>query len=196
MSEKNPLSNTEKRQKLYAKADKVYSAKEYAYLAVFVALLIAAQLVLSVVLGVEVVSVLFIAYAYVFGAKRGMLAATAFSLLRQFLFGFFPVVLLLYLLYFNGLTVFFGWLGEKKRTALESRQLPIVMVFSCIATLCFTLTDNVISPLFLGYTWEQTKLYFVASVPVAIAHVVSVGISVFLLFLPLKRIFILLKRGL
>ena len=196
MKNKNLLSDTEERQSVYGKKNKVYSAKEYAYLSVFVALGIAAQLVLSVVLGVEVVSVLFISYAYVFGARRGMLAATAFSLLRQFLFGFFPVVLVLYLLYFNGLAAFFGYLGEKNRRAMESRQLPIVMVFSCIATLCFTLLDNVITPLFFGYTWEQTKVYFTASIAVAVAHVISVGVSVFFLFLPFKRIFIILKRGL
>ena len=55
------------------------AAKECAYLAVFVALLIAAQFVFSFLPGVEIVTVLFVGYAFVFGVKRGMLAATAFS---------------------------------------------------------------------------------------------------------------------
>ena len=55
------------------------SAKELAYSAVFVALLIGGQLAFSVLPGVEIVTVLYVAYAYVFGIRRGMVAATAFS---------------------------------------------------------------------------------------------------------------------
>ena len=79
----------------------VISAKDCAYIAVFAALTIAAQLALSVLPGVEAVTVLFISFSFVFGIKRGVIAATAFTLLRQFVFGVFPVVLVLYLIYFN-----------------------------------------------------------------------------------------------
>ena len=95
------------------------TAKEIAPLAVFVALVIAAQFVLSFVPGVEIVTVLFVSYAFVFGMRRGMLAATAFALLRQLLFGFYPTVLVLYLLYFNGLAALFGWLGQKVKNPLR-----------------------------------------------------------------------------
>ena len=82
----------------------VRSAKECAYLAVFVALLIGGQLALSAVPGVEIVTVLLVAYAFVFGACRGMMVATAFSLLRQMVFPFSPTVLVLYLIYYNFLS--------------------------------------------------------------------------------------------
>ena len=83
----------------------VNTAKECAYIAIFVALVIAAQMVLAVIPGVEFVTVLFVSYAFVFGWKRGVTAATVFALLRQFIFGFYPQVLVLYLLYFNALTL-------------------------------------------------------------------------------------------
>ena len=83
------------------KTDKVaHSAKECAYLAVFVAVTIALQALLAVVPGLELVTVMFVAYSFTMGAKRGVVAAVAFSLLRQFLFGIYPKVLVLYLLYF------------------------------------------------------------------------------------------------
>ena len=66
------------RAKTTKKKGVTHSAKECAYIAVFVALVIAAQLAFSAVPGVEVVTVLFVAYAFTFGVARGMIAATAF----------------------------------------------------------------------------------------------------------------------
>ena len=54
------------------------TAKELAQLAVFVALVIAAQFALSFIPGVEIVTLLFVVYAFTFGIYRGTLAATAF----------------------------------------------------------------------------------------------------------------------
>ena len=85
-----------------------YTAKECAYIAVFVALVISAQLVLSAIPGIEVVTVLFIAYAFTFGVVKGMFSATVFSLVRQLLFGVDLKVLVLYLIYYNFLTALFG----------------------------------------------------------------------------------------
>ena len=87
------------------------ASKECAYVAVFAALLIAAQLCFAFLPGVEIVTVLFIAYSFVFGARRGVLSAVTFSLLRQLVFGFFPVVLILYLIYYPLLAFLFGFLG-------------------------------------------------------------------------------------
>ena len=103
--------NEKKTEKSIGKAA-LRTSKEMAYIAVFVALLIAAQLVFSMIPGVEIVTLLFVSYAFTFGVCRGMVTATSFSLLRQFIFGFYPSVLALYLLYFNFLTLVFGLLGR------------------------------------------------------------------------------------
>lgn len=172
----------------------VRSAKECAYLAVFVALVIGGQLALSAVPGVEIVTVLFVAYSFVFGVRRGLLAATAFTLLRQMIFGFFPTVLVLYLIYYNGLAALFACLGGRVKRPL--RSLWWITLVACACTACFTLLDNVITPLFYRYTPEAAKAYFVFSLPVMIPQVVCTAVSVGTLFFPLQKGFAAAKRGL
>ena len=170
------------------------SAKECAYLAVFVALVIAAQVALSLVPGVEVVTVLFVSYAFSFGWKRGMVAATAFSLLRQVVFGVYPTVLALYLLYYNALTFVFGLLGRK--TQATGKTLWKIVLLACFSTVCFTMIDNVLTPLWYGYSARATKLYFYASLPFMIPQVICTAITTLALFLPLKKVFSMVKKSL
>ncbi len=170
-----------------AKKIAVRSAKEISFVAVFVALVIAAQLLLSAIPNVELVSVLFIAYAYAFGAKRGVAAATAFSLLRQLIFGFFPSVLCLYLVYYNLLTLVFAFLAKTLKSPVS--DLLWIVLTACVCTVFFTLTDDILTPLWYAYTASAAKAYFVASLPFLLLHVINVGVTVAFLFLPLERVF-------
>ena len=111
-----------------------YTAKECAYIAVFVALVISAQLALSMLAGVEVVTVLFIAYAFTFGVVKGMFSATVFSLVRQLLFGVDLKVLVLYLIYYNFLTAVFGMLGKNIKEPKEKMPLFILIALPCWTT--------------------------------------------------------------
>jgi len=167
--------------------------KECAYIAVFVALTIAAQLCLSVVPGVEIVTVLFVAFSFAFGVRRGMIAGTAFSLLRQLVFGFLPVVLILYLLYFNALTALFGFLGKKWQT-VRKRLLWIVLI-ACVCTVCFTLLDNLLTVLWYAYAPRAAKIYFYASLSVMLPQVVCTAVTVTVLFTPLCKIFQRLEKN-
>lgn len=170
----------------------VRSAKECTLVAVFVALLIAAQLVLSAIPGVEVITVLFAAFAFSFGRYRALAAATAFSLLRQLVFGFFPAVLVLYLVYYNVFALIFAFLGKKIQSPVKG--LALIVAVACICTVMFTLLDCVITPLFYGFSKSATRAYFYASIPVVLPQLVCVGVSTALLFLPLWRAFLLVKR--
>lgn len=172
----------------------VKSAKECAYLAVFVALVIAGQVLLSALPSVEIVTVMFVGYSFVFGVKRGMLAATAFSLLRQFVFGVYPTVLILYLLYFNGLAAVFGGLGRRVKKPLKN--LWWIVLLACVCSASFTLMDNILTPLWYGYSARVTKMYFTASLPIMITQVVCTAVSVGALFVPLEKTFQLAKKGL
>ena len=183
------FKNDRKTEKITAR-----SAKESAYLAVFVALVIAVQTVFSAIPGVELVTVMFVAYAYVYGRERGMIAATAFALLRQLVFGFFPVVLILYLFYYNLLAFIFGCIG-KTNTPPQRILLWIVLV-ACVLTVCFSLIDNILTPIWYGYSKKATKLYFTASLPFMIPQTINAAISVSLLFMPLHRVFTVTKRTL
>ncbi len=169
------------------------AGKECAYIAVFVALTISLQLCFSALPGVELVTVLFVSYSFVFGRKRGTVAAVAFALLRQFLFGFYPTVLLLYLLYYPLLACLFGWLGKKVSPIVF---LWLILLLACLAAVCFTMLDNILTPLWYGYTKQALKAYFYASFGFMLPQVICVAISVGFLFLPLQRVFSIIKKSL
>ena len=167
------------------------TSKECAYLAVFAALLIAAQICLAFLPGVEIVTALFIVYSFVFGVRRGVLAAVAFSLLRQLIFGFFPTVLILYLVYYPLLALLFGFLGGRVKQPV--RSLWWLTVIACLCSIMFILLDDVITPLWFAYTKDAAKAYFVASLSVMLPQVACTAVTVALLFLPLERVFHLVK---
>ena len=164
-----------------------HTAKECALLAVFVAVVIASQTILSAIPGVEIVTVLFVSYSFSVGWKKGMLAATAFSLLRQIIFGFFPTVLVLDLVYYNLLALSFGALGKKIKK--PTKYLPLIVLLACLGTVFFTIFDNVLTPLWYGYNKRATELYFFSSLPFMIPQVICTIISVTCLFLPLWKSF-------
>ena len=182
------LMNAEKKEKKSG----VRSAKDCACIAVFVAVLLASQLALSALPGVETVTALFAVYAFCFGYKRGWISATAFSLVRQVLFGFFSSVLVLYLVYYNFFVTVFAWLG--KRIKRVARGMLITVPTACVCTAVFTLLDCVITPLFYGFSVRASNAYFYASLSVMFSQIVCAGVSTALLFLPLWRAFVLIKR--
>ncbi len=223
-------------------------AKRVAVCAVAVALLIAVQFTLSMVPGVELVTVLLLCFCYAFGIYMGMITATCFSLLRCIIFGFYPNVLILYLVYYNVFALIFGILGkhraspwlcifimicvsalsayfaatglpisilyQKKVTILlwvlfalstaililycilliidrskSGRETASVTMIAVVCTICFTLLDDVISPLFYGYGKDAAWAYFLASLYVMIPQALCTLLSVFILFIPLKKVF-------
>lgn len=172
----------------------LYSAKECAYVAVFTGLLIAVQLVLSALPGIELVTLLLVTFSFTMGVHRSIISATLFSLLRQFIFGFSPTVLILYLIFYNLLCLCFGLLG--KRLKANIKGLIIVVVATAIISTLFTLLDDIITPLYLGYSLKATKAYFFASLPVMAIQTACASISVFCLFLPLNKVFEKVKKTL
>lgn len=172
----------------------VRSAKEIARTAVFVAMVIGAQYAFSAVPFVEIVTLLFVCYAYVFGAARGVVSAVAFALLRQLLFGFYPVVLMLYLAHFSLLSVVFGVLGKYgKRTGWKRLALVVAVAVAC--TVCFTLLDNVLTPLYYGYSQRAARMYFRASLPFMLGQSVCVSVSVGTMFIPLTKALFFIKKA-
>ena len=186
--------NDKNRQKITNGKTRANMAKECAYLAVFVALVIALQVVFAMVPGVELVTVMFVSYAFVFGWKRGMIAATVFTLLRQVIFGAYPTVLVLYLVYFNLLTLVFGLWGAKIKKPI--RALPWVVIAACFATACFTMLDNLLTTFWYGYSQRAREVYFMASLPVMTSQIICSAASVAVLFIPLQMVFARVKRSL
>lgn len=167
------------------------STKDCAYISVFVALVIVTQLLFSAIPGVELVTLLFASFSFVFGALRGSISATIFSILRQILFGFYPNVLILYLIYYNFLTIIFGLIGLKIKST--QRSLILIIVLACFCTSFFTILDNIITPIYYSYSIKARELYFKSSIPFMLSQCFCTSISVGCLFLPLCKIFSLLK---
>lgn len=168
-------------------------ARRVALCAVFVALLIALQYTFSFVPGVELVTVFLLCFCYAFGIIPGMITATCFSLLRCLLFGFYPNVIVLYLVYYNMFALLFGFLGKNSRPmtkkSARAAQLVQVTALAAVCTVFFTLLDDLISPLFFGYSAEAAYGYFLASLYVMIPQLICATMSVALLFVPLSRVF-------
>lgn len=100
--------------------------------ALMVAILISVQFCLSFVSGVELVTVLFVSFCYVFGVKKGIIVATVFSIVRCILFGFFINVIILYLIYYNFVAIVFGLLN--KREVIFKSIVPFLLL--CLAISC------------------------------------------------------------
>ena len=156
---------------------------------VFTALLIGVQLVLSGVAGVELVTILLLCFCYQYGVKQGMLVANAFSLLRCFVFGFYPNVLILYLVYYNIFAIAFGLLGKSWNATYTIKRHTLVLVTALFFTGLFTLLDDVITPLMSSFTWQQTKVYALASLTTMIPQLICTAVTTLVLFRPLIKIF-------
>lgn len=156
-----------------------------AVVAVFTALLLAAQYALWFVKGVELVTVLLLVFSYRFGVRCGVLSAVAFSLLRCLLFGFFPNVVLLYLLYYPLFAACFGLLGNALYRRTGVRVQMLLTVLAVLFTALFTLLDDAVTPLLYGYTKEAALAYLLASLPTMAVQTVCAAVTVLLLFRPL-----------
>lgn len=232
---------------------KLSPSKEIAYIAITSALLLGAQFTTSFVVGVEVVTLIMACFSFVFGVRRGIICAVSFSLLRCVVFGFYPVVILLYLIYYPLLALLFGLLGKCKNLSSPPCAVIVNFLLITIAAVCafcyfadvikvakvyavtikvllwvifslcailsmvydciyfstlksrdeilkvillagagavmsaiFTLTDDIITPLFWGYSRNTALAYFYSSFTAMLPQIICTIVSICTLFLPLS----------
>ena len=156
--------------------------------AMCVALLIAGQLALSSVTGIEIVTVMLLCFCYCYGVRHGIAIATTFSLLRCFVFGFQVNVIVLYLVYYNLFAVFFGWLGARLSGRTSLFQTILVVASAVVFTVFFTLLDDVITPLLYGFQKNAAIAYFVGSLSAVIPQAVCTVVTVSVCFHPLTKV--------
>ena len=156
--------------------------------AMCVAMLIGGQLALSSISGVEIVTVMMLCFCYCYGIRHGIAVATTFSLLRCFVFGFQVNVIVLYLVYYNLFAVFFGWLGARFSREVTFPKTVAVVVFAVAFTICFTLLDDVITPLIYAFHINAAKAYFIGSLSAMIPQSVRTVVTVSLCFPPLTKV--------
>lgn len=162
----------------------MFKAKDLALIGIFIALLIGGQFALSFVAGVEIVTVLILSFAFYFGLKRSLILVNAYNILRCFLFGFFPSVIILYAVYYNLFVVIFSLIGKKFSGKLTALRLVFTAAAAALCTACFTLLDDIITPLFYGFDAKTALAYFYTSLPTMALQTVNVIVTVSI-FLPL-----------
>lgn len=165
------------------------AAKEIALNGVFTTLLIGGQIVLSGISGVEIVTVLLLSFSYYFGIRRGLFVANAFSLLRCLIFGFFPNVIILYLVYYNLFVLAFGLLGIRFKKELNLVIHIILVIAACIMTIIFTGLDDIITPLYYRFSIDAMRAYALASLTAVIPQVICTIVTVSFLLPILNRVF-------
>lgn len=156
--------------------------------AMCVALLIAGQLALSSVSGIEIVTVMLLCFCYCYGVRHGIAIATTFSLLRCFVFGFQINVIVLYLVYYNLFAIFFGWLGARLTGKNALPETAIVVAFAVVFTAMFTLLDDVITPVIYGFNENAMKVYFYQSLTAVIPQTICAAVTVSICFHPLTKV--------
>ena len=156
--------------------------------AICVAMLIGGQLALSGLSGIEIVTVMMLCICFCYGSRTGVAVATVFSLLRCFVFGFQANVIVLYLVYYNVFAVFYGWLGTRFTGKISFLKQGVIVVSAMALTVCFTLLDNVITPLMYGFHANAAKVYFLQSLTAVIPQTICTMVTVAVLFTPLTKV--------
>jgi hypothetical protein len=162
--------------------------KDIVRVAMCVAMLIGGQLALSSISGIEIVTVMLLCFSYSYGIKNGIAIATTFSLLRCFIFGFYVNVIVLYLVYYNLFAIFFGLLGKRFSDKTSLLRTIIVVASAMVFTMCFTLLDDILTPLMFGFSAGAAKAYFFASLYAIIPHTICTMVTVSVFFNPLTRV--------
>ena len=68
-------------------------------------------------------------------------------------------------------------------------ELAAVTALAVYCTVCFTLLDDIITPLFYGFTPDAAAAYFYAGFLSMLPQTVCAAVSVAALFIPLKKLF-------
>lgn len=158
------------------------TAKSIILPSIFTALLIGGQFALSGIYGIEIVTVLFLCFCYKYGVKQGLLVANAFSLLRCLIFGFYPCVIVLYLIYYNLFALVFGGLGNLFKHEYSVKKHVITVILAVVMTICFTMIDNVLTPVWFGFSFNAAKSYFFASLPIMTTQSICAFVTVTVFF--------------
>ncbi len=117
------------------------------------------------------------AAAAIVGVPVGALYARRLTALLWTLFAILAAILLF--------SVVLLALGRGER----GKELASVTAFAVLFTVGFSLLDDVLTPLMLGYTAEAAEAYFYGSFLAMIPQTVCTAVSVFVLFLPLCEVF-------
>lgn len=163
-------------------------ARDLALVSIYTAMLIGGQLIFSWIAGIEIVTVLLVAFCYSFGIRRSLALVNAFLWLRCVIFGFFPTVVILYIVYYNLFAIVFAIIGKMQKQRISVINVAIVVIFAALMTTLFTLLDDIITPLFYQFNEKAAKAYFISSLVPLGTQVLCSILTVALLFPLLEKL--------
>lgn len=111
------------------------------------------------------------------GLPVSILVQSKITIMLWVLFGLMIALLVFYFV------LLFANKGER------GREIASVTALAAFCTVLFSLLDDVITPLMLGYSSNAAVIYFYNSFLALIPQTICAAVSVFLLFLPLKKVF-------
>lgn len=117
------------------------------------------------------------AYFAATGLPISIVYKTRAAVMLWFIFSITAIILIIYVVLLL------------KNKSEKGRELADVTTLAVVCTMCFTLLDDVITPLFYGYTADAATAYFIASLYVMVAQSICTLITVLLLFHPLVAAF-------
>lgn len=117
------------------------------------------------------------AYFAITGVPISILYQKRVSVMLYILFAISLVLLIFYVIMFL------------KSKGGNGAALASITALAAFCTVAFTLLDDVITPLVLAYSAEAATAYFYAGFLTMLPHTICAAVSVFVLFLPLKRAF-------
>lgn len=93
-------------------------------------------------------------------------------------------ILVICIVCFNTLFI----LHRAKKIKAQSLKIILFGVVGLCFTICFTLLDDIITPLFYGYSKEAALGYFYVSFTALLPHSICVFLSITALFLPIVKV--------
>lgn len=120
------------------------------------------------------------AFFALFGVKVSVLLVRKLSILLWILFGLACALLV----------IFFITLIKN----YKAKEVASVTALAAFCTVTFTLLDDIITPLMLGYGMDASLAYFYTGFLTMVPQTICVCVSVFILFLPLKKLFNSVKK--
>lgn len=122
------------------------------------------------------------AYFAIRGLPISVLYRTRVSVMLWLLFGILAALLGFYVILLA------------KNKGEQGRELASVTALAAFCTVMFTLLDDIISPLVLGYSAEAAVGYFYTGFLAMLPQTICAAVSVFVLFIPLKRVYEAVSR--
>ena len=190
-------SGEEKKDKQILKKRTVLTARYVTQVAVMAGLITALKFALSFLPNVEVITVLIAVFSTVWGLKYSLPATLIFCTVEMAIYGVGSWVPLYYI-YWPILSVVFHFALRGKRTPVAMGiALPIGILFSALfgvlsASMETLFVVGVVSPDMLGTFFVS---YYLKGLWFDIVHIVSVAVSILVLYIPLVKISEKIVRG-